>query len=223
MAPLPFTREQFLSVFAAYNEAVWPAPLAAAALGLAMLLALRRPSRAADRLVAGGLAAMWLWTGVAYHFMHFAEINRAAVSFGGLFVLQAGLFAHAAVHGTLRFRRPGVGSTVLSVAWLAYVVALYPLLGLLAGHRYPQLPVFGIAPCPVVLFTFGLLLWTRAPVPGWLLAVPLGWSLVGGSAAFLLGMPQDWPLLASAALVPFILLRDRARRHNALPASGAMS
>jgi hypothetical protein len=223
MGTLPFSRESFMSVFAAYNDAVWPVQWVAGALGLAMLLALRHPSRGADRLIAGGLAAMWIWTGVAYHAMHFAAINPAAPGFAGLFVVQGLLFAYAGVNGTLRFGRPGEVSATLSIAWLGYAVALYPLLGLMLGHRYPVLPVFGIAPCPVVLFTFGLLLWTRATVPAWLLALPLAWALVGGSAAFLLVMPQDWELFASAALVPLILVRDHARQHNHAPLSGTMT
>jgi hypothetical protein len=84
---------------------------------------------------------------------------------------------------------------------------VYPLLGLYAGHGYPRVPMFGITPCPLVLFTFGTLL-LASRVPGWLLFVPAAWSLVGGSAAFLLGVPQDWPLLFSGlAAVP--LLRRR--------------
>lgn len=33
---LPFTREQFLAVFVAYNEAVWPTQVLAYSLGLLM-------------------------------------------------------------------------------------------------------------------------------------------------------------------------------------------
>jgi hypothetical protein len=61
--------------------------------------------------------------------------------------------------------------------------------------------MFGIAPCPVTLFTFGLLLLARGPVAWWLLVIPVAWSLVGGSAAFLLHVPQDWVLLFSGASV----------------------
>lgn len=34
---LPFTREQFLAVFVAHNHALWPAPLAAGLLGIAIV------------------------------------------------------------------------------------------------------------------------------------------------------------------------------------------
>ncbi len=77
--------------------------------------------------------------------------------------------------------------------------------------------MFGITPCPLTLFTFGMLLLTRAPVPRWLLVIPLFWSLVAGSAAFLLGVIQDWPLLFGGLLIPLLLVRDRRRLTSALP------
>jgi hypothetical protein len=74
------------------------------------------------------------------------------------------------------------------------------------------LPAFGITPCPLTLFTFGLLSLTQAPVPRRLLLVPVAWSLIGGSAAGLLGIPQDWPLLAGGGVtLVVLLLRDRNR------------
>lgn len=98
-------------------------------------------------------------------------------------------------------------------------MVLYPLAGMWAGHRYPELPMFGITPCPLTLFTFGLLLLTTAPVPRPLLVIPFVWSLIGGSAALLLGIPQDWVLLFSGVPIPTLLLRDRARRSAALASS----
>lgn len=59
-----------------------------------------------------------------------------------------------------------------------------------AGGTYPALPMFGITPCPGTLFTFGVLLLSSARVPWWALMIPTVWSLVGGSAAFLLHVPQ---------------------------------
>jgi hypothetical protein len=67
-----------------------------------------------------------------------------------------------------------------------------------------HLPMFGITPCPVTIFTFGLFL-LAAPVSRWLLVVPVLWALIGGSAAFVLHVPQDWMLLASGFSVMLLL------------------
>jgi hypothetical protein len=83
---------------------------------------------------------------------------------------------------------------------VAYSFVVYPLVGLLGTHPYPETPLFGVAPCPTTIFTLGLLLLVRHPRPWVLAAIPLLWSLVGGSAAFLLDVPQDLGLLAAAAL-----------------------
>jgi hypothetical protein len=78
------------------------------------------------------------------------------------------------------------------------------------GHSSLELPMFGVTPCPVTIFTFGMLLLTRQPVPRLLLAIPVLWSLVGGSAAMLLRVPQDWLLLVSGAIaVALLIRRDR--------------
>jgi hypothetical protein len=209
---LPFTREQFLGVFADYNTAVWPVQIVAYLLGLAVVVAILRPSLPGHRFVAGALAAMWVWTGVGYHGLFFALINPAALAFGALFVVQGILFGIAGVaRRRLVFGHPGGFASVLGWMLVAYAALLYPLLGQSSGHVYPAQPMFGITPCPVTLFTFGVLLLTLAPVPRWLLIIPAAWSLVGGSAAFMLGVPQDWPLFFSGLTIALLILRDRRR------------
>lgn len=216
---LPFTREQFLAVFAAYNEAVWPAQWAAYGLGALLVVAVLRPSPASGRVVAAGLAVMWAWTGVAYHALHFAAINRAALGFAALFVLQAlGLLVLGVGRGRLVFGAARGPRAAIGWALVLYAALLYPVLGWLLGHRWPAMPSFGLTPCPLVIFTFGLLLLTAAPVPAALLVVPVLWSLIGGSAAFLLGVPQDGVLLA-AGLSVLPLLRA-GRRHTIAAGTG---
>jgi hypothetical protein len=219
---LPFTQAQFLELFAAYNQAIWPAQIAAYLLGLVALACVLRPSRTSYRLVAGVLAAMWLWTGIAYHAIFFSEINKAAFFFGLLFVVQGALMADAGlVRDRLRF---GFSNTVagwVGLSFAAYAAVLYPLIGVLIGHPYQQLPMFGVTPCPVVIFTFGMFLLTASAVHPWLLIVPFIWSLIGGSAAILLNVPQDWLLLASGFVaVPLIVFRNR---HYAAIGPGAAS
>jgi len=62
-------------------------------------------------------------------------------------------------------------------------------------------PAFGVAPCPTTIFTIGILLTGSWRVVRWLLILPGLWAAVGGSAAILLGVPQDFGLLASLALL----------------------
>ena len=209
---LPFTHDQFIAVFAAYNEAIWPVQLLALLLGLAICALI--VGRAARAGVPCGLAlaALWTWTGVAYHGLFFARINPAALVFAAGFVAQGLLLAVAAGRGRLRFDRPPSSPATL-VGWslVAYSLVLYPLLGLLAGLAWPGMPLFGITPCPLTLFTFGALLLARRPVPWWLLPLPVAWSVVGGSAAALLDIPQDWPLLVSGLGAVMIVWQPRPR------------
>lgn len=198
---LPFTPDQFLAVFAAYNLAVWPAQLVAYLLSLGMVLALLRPTHWTHRIVGAGLGLMWVWTGIAYHALFFAPINKAAHAFAALFVVQGLLFAHAALlRSELRFTRGQGLCAWVGWALIAYSALIYPLIGV-AGHGYPAMPMFGITPCPVTLLSLGVLLLAQQPVPRRLLVIPLVWALVGGSAAFLLAVPQDWLLIASGLLV----------------------
>jgi len=66
-------------------------------------------------------------------------------------------------------------------------------------------------PARAIRPTTGVLLLANS-LPRRLLIVPLLWSLVGGSAAFLLQVPQDWALILSGILAAAALLLDRRHR-----------
>jgi hypothetical protein len=209
---LPFTRDQFLAVFASYNLAVWEVEIVAYLLGLAAVAALLRPGRNSSRVIASVLALMWVWTGVAYHWLFFATINQAAYLFGLLFVAEGLYIGYSAVlRDLLRFRLERGVAAWVGIALLAYAAALYPLIGMVA-HSYPELPMFGVTPCPVTLFTFGMFLLAQGRLPRWIFVIPVLWSLIGGSAAVLLAIPQDWLLLLSGFVVTPLLLWPRYRR-----------
>ncbi|TJW51129.1 MAG: hypothetical protein E5X65_24725 [Mesorhizobium sp.] len=204
---LPFTRDQFLANLVSYNEGIWPVQVVAFALGLLAVALLFWRTRMADRLIAGILAIMWLWTGVAYHWFHFTRINEAALIFGVLFVAQGAILAYVGlVRNQLRFGLTFGPAAIVGIGFVAYAAIFYPLLGIWTGHAYPEMPVFGVTPCPVTIFTFGFVLLAKPPVSRWVLAIPFIWSLIGGSAAFLLGVPQDWLLLVSGVVaVPLVV------------------
>ncbi len=209
MGELPFTRGEFFEVFAAYNSACWPGAILAYAAAMAVIAIVGRPHPQSGRIVAAILAGMWVWVGIVYHGLYFSRINPAAYLFAGAFVLQGGLFAvHALFGGGPRFDRPGRLRQVVGWLMIAYAMVAYPIIGLLAGEAYPALPLFGVTPCPLLIFTFGVMLMDRG-THWWLWIVPLVWSAIGGSAALLLSVPQDWALLVSAFVVLALVARDR--------------
>lgn len=189
---LPFTPEVIFSTFEQYNAAIWPIQIVAYVLGLLAVFLILRPRQNVGRLIAAILAGFWLWIGIVYHLMFFATINFAATVFGIVFIVQGLLFAWTGVvNGRVEFRFSGDLSGWIGLGFAVFAMAVYPLLGLLAGHVWPRTPIFGVAPCPTTIFTLGLLLLTARRVPLSLLAIPVLWSLVGGSASWLLGVPED--------------------------------
>lgn len=198
---LPFDQSEFPQVFATYNAAIWPLQIVAAGLGiLAVVLLFWRPAWA-DRAIATVLCTLWSVMAIGYHWTYFSTINRAANVFGALFILAALVFlVEGVIRGRLTFAVvPGIRGWFAAVL-LAYALVVYPLVGLLVTHPYPDTPLFGVAPCPTTIFTLGLLLLVRYPWPWVPAAIPLLWSMIGGSAAFLLDVPQDITLLAAAAM-----------------------
>ena len=213
---LPFTREQFFDVFAAYNLAVWPAQLVLAAVALALILGVLAKPRRAGPWTAYGLALLWTWTGLVYHLGFFRTINPAAPLFAALCLGTAIVFVvQGAVRGGLSFRT-GLHPRALP-GWLmiAYALLGYPVIGAMAGHTFPAAPTFGL-PCPTTLFTVGLLLLAAPGMHRSLVIGPMIWSLIGGTAALALGVPQDYGLLVAAAICAYLLL---ARPKGSRPAT----
>jgi hypothetical protein len=206
MRSFPFTADAYFSLFEVYNSAIWPAQLVAYCLGIVAIFLALRPMTAGGRITFAILSAFWLWNGIAYHLMHFFQINFAALGFGALFALQGVLFTGYAVGGRRIFRfRPDVFGWS-GLLFCLFALAVYPLLGWLAGHGWPRAAAFGVAPAPTTIFTIGMLLMMEGAAPLYLVAIPLLWSLAAGSAAVLrLDAPEDLSLLL-AGVVGFGLL-----------------
>jgi len=208
---LPFTAEVFFSVFEQYNRAIWPTQIVAYGLGLVVVLLTLRPVPGGNKVIGALLAAAWAWIGVVYHLMHFAAIDVAAPAFGAVFIVQALLFGWTVAIGgkiVFRFRADVFGWTGLG--FVLFAMAVYPLVGWLAGHGWPRAPLFGVAPCPTTIFTLGVLLLTEGRTPLRLVLIPVLWSLVGGTAAWLLSVPEDLALpLAGLGGLGLILWKNR--------------
>ena len=216
MIPLiPFTQDQFFAIFAAYNSTIWPAATLAYPFALAIITLALRGGRSNARTVAASLALLWGFVGIVYHGLFFSRINLAAPLFAAAFVLHAMLFAMAAASGDgIAFDgRSRMGSAV-GLGLIFYAMIAYPLIGLIAGERYPAMPLFGVAPCPLLIFTFGLFV-LASRVRWWLWIVPLLWSLIGTGGFYLLSVPQDAALPVSALAAILLQAADRTHRPRA--------
>ena len=207
---LPFTAEQFFDLFAAYNQALWPVAVALWIASAVTTVRLLWPGSGPDpRWIAALLAAHWL-SGVVYHVVFFTRINPAAWGFAALFLAEALLFIKAATgRRGLAFASRSAW-TPLARGFLLYALA-YPAINAVDHHSLVRIPTFGL-PCPTTIFTAGMLMMLGPRV--WQLAiVPVIWSVIGGSAAPVLGVHADYALpVAGLALALYTLRPGAAAR-----------
>ena len=209
---LPFTVEQFFDVFQRYNTAIWPAQIVAYVVGIAALGLALRPSSVSSRIVSAILAVFWIWTGVFYHIIYYSHLVSAARIFGIFYVLEGVLFLiMGTFRGKLSFGFRYKPLPIIGACFILYAMVIYPLLGMSFGHVYPRAPMFGVAPCPMTIFTFGLLLWVVDSVPAYLLIIPLLWSFLGMSAAINLQVPQDYGLVVAGVLGTALILTENRK------------
>ncbi len=205
---LPFTADQFFAVFESYNHAVWPAQFALLVVAFITVATLFRPRPQSGVLVSTILAALWAWLGIVYHLLFFSRINPAAYVFAIACVAGAAIFLWVGViRRGVRIGRPQGWRLVVGILLLAYSLLIYPAISWLVGIEYLASPTFGL-PCPTTIFTIGVLAFIAKPVPRSVFVVPISWSLVGGQAAFLLSVPQDFGLLVAGALGVALALRS---------------
>jgi hypothetical protein len=208
--------DPLLELFSRYNFAIWPVQPVAWLTAVALVgLVAWRPSRTTDRLVSGLLALTWLFIGVVFQGIWVRELDPAlSVVYTVVFVAQAALFVIVGFTGDrLSYRIERTPAGVLGIALIAYALVVYPLLGIALGHPYPEAPLFGAAPCPTTIFTFGLFLLARPPFPWVLLAVPFCWAVVATPAAVGRGVFEDVGLLLAGLIALWVItMRDRGLR-----------
>lgn len=207
MGAMPFTPDAFLDTLAAYNRALWPLALAqwlaTAAVFVAFVSGRSVPTFVPRVLLAGH----WLWAGVMYHAFFFTTINPAGWLFAAFFVVQGVLLLTArsvdrstcAPRGSLRH----ITASVLIIYSL-----LYPFIVWLDGFGYPRMPTFGV-PCPTTILTIGFLI-AVSTQSVLLSAIPIAWTVVGGSGVWLFGVRADIALPAAGALLVIDLIFGRS-------------
>lgn len=212
----PFTVSQFLKVFEEYNTAVFPAQIIFYLIAAAVMVFVFRKKY--NALTGSVISFFWFWMGAVYHIAFFTSINKAAYVFGILFMIQSLLTLYFTLRKKLSFAFApdvyGFTGTLL----IAYALIVYPVIGSLAGHGYPQSPLLGL-PCPTAIFTFGLFIMADKKFPTTLIIIPFIWSIVGFTAALNFGIKEDIGLLVSG-ITALILIIFKNRKFSKTQVTG---
>lgn len=215
---LPFTTEKFLQLFESYNLTIFPAQIFLNLLALIIILLAVKKNHSSNKIIGLSLSILWLWTGIVYHLVFFSRINPAAKYFALLFILQGIIFfIFAGFKEKLNFSFTKDLKSFTGGFFMLYALLIYPVLGFIFDHTYPNNPTFG-APCPTTIFTFGLLLWTSERTAVYFAIIPLLWSIVGVFAAIKLGVIEDFGLFISGVIgfLMIILLNRKPINAEAL-------
>jgi len=211
------TEEQLLGVFAAYNAQIWPMQFVAYLLGIVSFLLAFRKGSLSKRLIPVILTFFWLWVALMFWLPSAGQGFAPGYFFAGIFLIQGLLFLVQVLRPKLAFGFQSTPIAWVGIFFLLYALVGYPLFGTLIGHTYPNASPFGLTPCPLVAFTFGLLLLTVQKVPKAILIIPIFYALSG----FLwvsIGMVEDIGMVLSG-LVGIWMIWKRDVRQAAIPAS----
>ena len=203
--------DKFFMMWEQYNNAVWPMQIITYVLGiLAFLLAVKK-LRFSDRAIAGVLSFLWLWSGLVTFIVFFGDVSAQYYIWGSVWILQSVvLFYVGFVKSRLEFEFKNRWYNYIGLVFIAYALIIYPLVGSISGHPYPGGPIFGVAPCPVCIFTFGLFLLTAGKLPFFVMVIPFLWSLTGIYAVLMMGVYADGgEVIAGVSSVVIMLLNNR--------------
>ncbi len=207
---IPFTTEQFFEIIEKYNLSVFPAQLIVILLGILSVILLHSKKESKNKLIGSFLGILWIWIGIAYHFIFFTEINNAAYIFGGLFVLQGIFFLiETFSRKKLEFEFSGKLMDYVAYFFLIFGIVIYPILLFFLENALETTITLGL-PCPSTIFTFGFLMLTSTKLSKYLLIIPALWTIIGAGAAINFGVYPDY-LMPISALIAIIYLIVRKK------------
>lgn len=203
---LLFSERVYWRLFELQNEALWPAQIAAIALGLLLVLVpiYPRPWRVRAALVL--LAAAIAFAGSSFLLGRYAAINWAAEQAGWMFLVEAGLLLLFAMRSPLlAFATPRVATVGAGI--VLYAVLLHPLVASLAGRPLVMAEVFALAPDPSAMAVLGFLAAAGNGSGVWMLRLPpLLWLFASAATLAVMGRWEAaLPIVTSlAALAPAV-------------------
>ena len=131
----------------------------------------------------------------------YADINFVATYFAFAFFAQAALLLLSGVGFARMQPLPSDASSArgIGIGLIAFALLAYPFVGALAGRKWSEVELFGIAPDPTVLLTLGALLLAHR-VPWELAVIPALWCIVTGATLWMMDDPAAIIMPAAALL-----------------------
>ena len=209
--------EEFFDLFGSYNEMYLIVIVLTNVLAIIALLMVFRKSEYSNRVISFTLAFLWLWIGIVFGILVFGPFPTvlAGIEMSGSWYLFGSIFA---IHGIILLYF-GVIKDTTSYSWkpgsrhffgllfIVFGLVIYPFVGVLTGRVFPEYPVFGIAPCPVTLFTIGLLLWSDKKPSLLLVAIPIFWALMGVVPVLFYGIYADIVTILSGIIALYYYVK----------------
>jgi hypothetical protein len=206
---MPFTVEQFFNIFLGYNTSVFPFQIILFLAGIFSLSLIIFKSKYAGKFTSYLLVILWLWNGIVYHIYFFSKINKAAIAFGTLFILQAVFFLiEFVIKKKLDFTYDRKFDMLTGYFLILFGLIIYPVIGLIPGKEIGYIISFGL-PCPSVIFTFGIIIASRKNYTLYKLIIPVIWAFIGFFAALKFGVYQDVALPVSAVIAIILFFKER--------------
>ena len=206
---IPFTTEQFLSVFEKYNSTVFPIQWILILLGIVALFLVHSKHSSKNKLIGSFLGLLWIWMGIVYHIIFFTVINKLAFVFGGFFVLQGVLILiNTFLKDKLIFSFPSQTKNYFGYFFILFGLIIYPIISYFVQGTFKRTIALGL-PCPTTILTFGFFMMASNKFPKYLLIIPSLWTIVGVGAAIQFGVYQDFMMPIAAVIAVTMLFKTK--------------
>ena len=201
--------EQILKILAEYNEKIFPLQYVAYILGFLVLVLACRKSTLSSRIISAIFAMLWLWVAAVFALPYAIDGMTNAIITAVFFFIQGGFFLHQILRPKLHFGTYSKTFTIVGILFVLGAMVGYLIIGQIMGHTYPGYFPFGLAPCPLTVFTLGIYMFTSKKIPKHLLILPFLFSLTG-ILPVTLGLYEDIIFLLSGLIcAPMLYFRDR--------------
>jgi hypothetical protein len=209
--------EHFFQRMAEYNNAIWPAQIISYGLAIIIIINSIKQWKVSNEINTTILAILWIWNGAVTEMLFFSKFQTQYYVWGILWILQGIFFIIIGFKNRFDYKIQKNWYSYAGILFILYALVVYPLIGSFVGHGFPRGPIFGVAPCPVCVFTFGVLLFVDKKVPISVLLFPLLWAILGLYPIIIMGIIADvGEIVVAVTGFTLIVMRNRKYKQRAL-------